>query len=313
MSKETPQARQQRRTRQQETAYLLAKYLVDSHADRKTVSQFAKITEPNPFIRIKRRVKKKAKEYLRSIDNRQTLPPLGFSQNQKDLLVNLRTEIRQQEEEHIEEKRRKRNFSVRDRTMIAIRAVYNRMPKEEKIEMFRQAGYKDNEMPVDLSKRAWQSGALSVGILLGEEVVRGVVATKGDFSSLINQIPDNFQGIAAALSILAYTGSYAAYVYQNLRLAKRFGRSANPVATTFDSTAKHLFRERASDTLAVATTTGFDALMRTVVINSAVGFWGGSEKIIATNAILALINLSLIVGAEGLLRVAGKKKQQNQT
>jgi len=146
-----------------------------------------------------------------------------------------------------------------------------------------------------------------------EEIVRGVAVATDFFQSAIAKIPEGLTTTSTWVAIGAYTTAYALYILKNLRFAEVFGKSANPLATTVDATAKNLLSKKASDAIAVATAVGIDGFFHTLLFGGILGAAGEPGRIIAANAILAAFNTALVVSGEGVLRTVGKRRLREIT
>lgn len=230
---------------------------------------------------------------------------LTLSPSDQEQLLKIRGELSTLSSEELAEKKEK--FSTRERTEILFRAKFHSgLSKEQRIKMYEDAGYSDDEIKSITGKK--MIGTVGLNGALGTAAWIGLGAvTKYDNSlPLINLIPSSTA--LAFASIAAYTASYVFNTEQNLRLTKNVEASMNTYVTGLYALGNRLLPEKARDWVARGFPIGLDTFLRSGLYSSAVaGLTGNAHKVIAGCLFGAALNTIYIAGCEIILHWKRKK------
>lgn len=206
----------------------------------------------------------------------------------------------------LEEKKGK--FSTLERTGILFQAKFKSgLDREQRIKMYREAGYADDEILGITGKKI--VGTVALNSVLGTAAWFGLGAvTKYDNAlPLLSNIPSSTALALASIGI--YTASYVANTEQSLRLTKAIGASMNTYVTSLYALGNRLLPEKARDWIARGFPIALDTLLRAGLYSGTVAVGtGDAHKVIAGNLFGAALNVIYIAGCEGLLQWKKRKK-----
>jgi len=307
----------------QEVAYKFASYLLAAKSDKKAATIFShtkSLAEPRltrSFPRCvpsklyakkeRRESRKAALQHLQQQRRSEEPIETKLSEEQLEKLTTIRQELAVVDQAYLEEK--KDNFSTIDRAMILFKAKsarLNGLNKEEKIQMYREAGYSEDEILKITGKKLLLSTGLSTALTLASNGFTSAAVAHEKIIPFIENIPENYSGLAVGASLLTYIASYAYITEQDLKLTKKFGGSTNPYVTGVYLAGNRLLPDRARDWLArglpIGTNTITHAIAAPAIIESVTA---NTDKIIAGSLAGSAFNVALAAGCEVFLRKKG--------
>lgn len=297
-------------TDRQHVALVLSNHLSRARVSKKTARRFSWRYELEGVPR--KEMKKRALVYLHSSQQEQ---PQGFqfedaeaAEKMEENIDTIRREIATRQEQRLQEKEEK-GFSASDRAVLLFKAKSKRLSgqtEEERVQMYKEAGYTDKEIEGITGKKFAVSTAVTMG-LAGFSLSARVGASLFDKIVPFSDILPGNTGVAA--SIASYTGSYVVFAGQNLRLTKdKEGTSANAPLTVLYYAGNRLVSSRTRDLIAVgaptAANTVFYGGLYTAIVE---GTTGSSNKVIAANVVSTGLNLLYSAGAEAWIRHKERK------
>jgi hypothetical protein len=303
----------------QDVAYKLASYLLVARSDKKAATIFSHESYIEDTSR--RKTKKIALQYLRKerLDpgSESGMTNVGLSENQQQKLIQIRQELTDADRTYLEEK--KDNFTTKDRAMLLFKAKSSRLNglnKEEKIQMYREAGYSEDDILKITGKKLLLSTGISTALTLASNGITSAAIAHEKIIPFIENIPNNYSGLAVGASLVTYIASYAYITEQDLKLTKKYGGSTNPYVTGVYLAGNRLFPNRARDWLARGLPIGTNAITHAVAVPAIIeSVTANSDKIIAGSLAGSAFNVTLAAGCEVFLRKkskgSGKEKGGN--
>jgi hypothetical protein len=292
------------RPNSQEVAAIFARYLARAEARRHAVRTFTLGYEGGGSILKTRRL---AKKHLSGKDSSKNK---GLSEKGREILDEIFEDQLAQEEETVEGKIGK--FTIRDRTKLLFRAKLKRvsgLTDDERDEMYREAGYSEDEIKGVTGKNLASSVAVTAGLTALSEGVRGGGVVFDKFIPLVEQLPGK---TGVLLSAGGYTAAYVLFAWESRRLTEKTGTSANASVTGLYAMADKLLPNKARDVIAVGIPVAMDAAVHTAAYTAGVGAATGDlDKITAGNVTSIGLTLAFAGGSEVWLR--RKMRKENKT
>ncbi|MDP3941035.1 MAG: hypothetical protein Q8Q49_01860 [bacterium] len=194
-------------------------------------------------------------------------------------------------------------FTKLDRIGLVARTKFRSgLTKEERLQMFREAGYADDE----ISKITGTTFAVSAGLTAGITAIatgsRLAAAVHDRAVPFIHSIPEQDLKTAAVLSLVAYVASFGAASAENVRVTKEIGGSMNALVTSLYFIGDRVLPDFMRNIVATGIPVTIDAMQNGLYILGIAQISGDPHKIIAENLTGVAINGALAVGSELWLR-----------
>lgn len=230
-----------------------------------------------------------------------------FHDRQQVALVLATHMSRGKTEEKAKIQNKKGKFSTLDRAGILFQAKFRSgLNKEERVEMYREAGYSDDEILSITGKKLVGTAAANIALGVSAWAGLGAITKYDNVLPMLNQIPSS--AALALASIGVYTASYVINTEQNLRLTKNIGASMNTYVTGLYALGNRLLPEKVRDGIARGFPIGLDTFLRAGLYSSAIAVGtGDAHKVIMGNLFGAALNTIYIAGCEGVLRWKKRK------
>ena len=298
----------------QEVAYVLSSHITRAKSDKKTASLFSKSEEASSD-RSRRRTYKQTRAYLRQQRSEVKLFDTELSGSERAAVDAIRSSLAEKDKIYLQEK--KGSFSAKERGKLLFEAKVSPLSglgKAEKLQMYREAGYTDDEISGITGKKLLFSAGISTPLSLTSQFGRINSAVHEDIVPFIGNIPEADMKTAAVASVLTYIGSFALLTEQNLRLTKKYGASANTTVTGLyllgDRLLPNSLRDWASRGLPLSYDTAVNAFGFAAV---AQGLTGDSKSVVAGALTAAAFNVTIATGAQGWMRwKRGKVKIESE-
>ena len=307
----------------QDVAYKLASYLLVAKSDKKAATifahtnisslsvemgQLARLGVEGSFPR-RRESRKAALQYLQQKRRSEDPVQTSLSSEQKQKLDQIRQELFIVDQAYLDEK--KDNFSGPDRAALLFKAKVSKfsgLNKEEKIQMYREAGYSEDEILKITGKKLLLSTGISTALTFASNGLTSAAIAHEKIIPFIENIPDNYSGLAVGASLITYIASYAYITEQDLRLTKKFGGSTNPYVTGVYLAGNRLLPDRARDWFARGLPIGTNSITHAVAIPAIIeSVTANQDKIIAGSIAGSAFNVALAASCEIFLRKKGDR------
>lgn len=203
--------------------------------------------------------------------------------------------------------KKKGEFSMLERTRILFQAKFKSgLNEKQRIEMYKEAGYTDDEILGITRKKIVGTVALNGALGTAAWLGLGAVTKYDNALPLLDRVPSS--AALALASIAIYTASYIGNTEQSLRLTKTIGTSMNGYTTSLYALGNRLLPEKARDWIARGFPIGLDTLLRAGLYSGAIAVGtGDAHKIIVGNLFGASLNVIYIAGCEAVLRWKKRK------
>jgi hypothetical protein len=305
----------------QDVAYKLASYLLVAKSDKKAATIFSYTDSsssfPHPLLSFRRRpessspqdlsrrkIEKQALNYLRDQRRSDESTETDLSEDHKQELAQIRQKLAIADDVYLEEK--KDNFGLRNRAWLLLKAKsarLNGLNKEEKIQMYREAGYSESDILKITGKKLLISAGLSTALTFAANGITGAAIANDNLIPFVHDIPQNYNSLSVGASLLTYIGSYVYVTEKNLKLTKKFGVSTNPSVTGIYLAGNRLLPDRTRDWMARGIPIGLNSITHTVVYPAIIeGVTANSDKIIAGSLTSSAINIALAMGYEAFMK-----------
>lgn len=291
----------------QEIAYTFATHLSRVKIVRKVARKYARDYDTDIS---RRKLRKQASAFLQASRDG-SHEGVVLEEKEKEKITRLHQEISRREREHLEKKRG--NFPTIERASLLFKAKLKRingLSEDERMQMYKEAGYTDEEIDGITGKKIASSLAVTAGLTAVSEGVR----VGGTVYDQLIPLAENLPGKAgAAVSVAAYTASYIIFTLENLRLTKKTGISSNASVTGLYAMGNRLLPNKARDTIAVGVPVAADALLHSAAYTAVIGgVTGDPTKIVAGNLTSIGLTLAFAGGSEVWLRRKMRKDKKTK-
>ncbi len=293
----------------QDSAYALASGLAKCKRNKLISREEARAARRDR--RSARQVRKETLLYLRGAPIEELSHLSDFDQARIDSRL---VELTAQDASVLESK--KDQFSNLDRTKLLFKAKAGRrsgLTKEERAEMYKDAGYTDLQIQ-GLTGKQRLSALLATGILSGaSEGARAVATTHPDLIPYLDHLSGRSGTIASSAALGLYSLSYGLFAWQNLRFAREGFASGNTFLTEIYLGGDMLFPDNIRDLLAWGAPVAGTLFTHGALLTAAIeGTTGNTKSVIAGNLAGAGANALYLAGGEAILNRKKKRKSNPQ-
>lgn len=316
--REAQQAKQQER---QATAKSLKESLYTLRAKRRAAELFSReqAIQNNLDPLEQRQVKQDSLRQLRRADTQvektEEVRLFDLQQEQLDQANEKIAQMEQRAQRRI--RKGKKGFSGIRRTGLAMRVTSNidLLAKEDRIKMFKDAGYDPKHMPVHMARR--------VGHATVAAAVTGGIANAGRawvaadkhipvLTDVVNHIASQDIPHLTKWSIPLYSLAYGIETVMNLFATKRLGTSLNPYTTGLEATGGKLLPNWWRNTLAVIAPVVLDAFINLSYDGGLLAATDDPRRVLEANLFLTDLNVGYASVGAGVLIGMGVARRRKQ-
>jgi hypothetical protein len=295
---------------QQRVAHVFASHMLQARSDKETASLFShdKTREKRP----RREARRLASLYLKEQRKDDSVYTSPLSELDKKIISTQREVFADADKEHLDGKKDQFTGSHRLRLIFQAKSPFiNGMNKEERIAMYEDAGYTEEEISNVAGKKMAISAGIGAGIFGSGLLMKGDGAAEGNLP-LIDQIPNGDLKWVAAAGVVTYLSSLATAVNRNHKLTQEIGTSAFPGLTALYYYGDKLLSNRTRDRVAKGASMGFDIGVQGSAIGASLAASGDLQKTVAVGAISTILNGVIAGGSEAWLRISRRKRKATE-